>query len=274
MGTIPRPRFSSEEDSVQNARLEVYGQGVVVDGMRLTGRNATIDLVGSHLTLQNMIVDGVNLGTQWYQSALVSRGSDNTLRFSTIAVDPDAPPYTTCIAIDHTDATGRGAALSYYGNILIAPLRVVKQWRDRPVADDISRADYNFYEPYATFNPRDITLSQWRKQGLDAHSKQGDPRFADPDHGNYALASGSKAIGAVPVAALPNSSVDIGLDFFRSPRRRGANVDMGAIEAPEAGVDREAFATIGIALLACGIVAGVFRFAAVRRRRKGLVLES
>jgi hypothetical protein len=217
---------------VQNARVEVYGRNILFDGMRITGPSATLDMSGSDLTFQNMIIDGTNLGSSWYQSAVVSRGTGNILRFSTIAVDPHALPSTTCIAIDRGGASG--AKLSYYGNILLSPGRVVKQWNERPPEADFVEVRDNFYGPRATFNDSDMSLAQWQSSGLDAGSLQGDPMFQDRAHGNYRLRKGSRAIDAVSPISTFSSRRPISEDFYGSPRQQGAAVDMGAVESPAA----------------------------------------
>ncbi len=76
--------------TIQNARLELDGDGLLLDGTTLTGPQASIDLTSSDTTLQNVVIYGSNLAGAWYQTALLSRGNNNTLRFSTIYVDPNA----------------------------------------------------------------------------------------------------------------------------------------------------------------------------------------
>jgi hypothetical protein len=213
---------------VQNARVEVYGRNSVFEGMRITGPLATLDMIGSDLTFQNMIIDGTNLGNSWYQSAIVSRGTGNTLRFSTVAVDPHASPITTCIAVDSKGTPG--AKFSYYGNILLAPGRVVKQWSDHPLGAEFSEVRYNFYSPRARFNDRDINLTQWQAAGFDGGSLQGDPMFQDRTHGDYRLRKGSPAIDAVPPISTFEPRCPISEDFSGGARQEGAAPDMGALE--------------------------------------------
>lgn len=213
---------------VQNARVEVYGRNIVFDGMRITGPHATLDMIGSELTFQNMIIDGTNLGNSWYQSAIVSRGTGNTLRFSTVAVDPHASPVTTCIAIDSKDTTG--AKFSYYGNILLSPGRVVKQWSGHPLTAEFSEVHYNFYGPRARFNDQDMPLDQWRAAGFDVGSLQGDPMFQDRARGDYRLRKGSPAIDAASALSAFESKIPISVDFSGAPRQEGPAADMGALE--------------------------------------------
>jgi hypothetical protein len=248
---------------VQDARVEVYGKNILFDGMRITGASATLDMSGSNLTFQNMIVDGTNLGNSWYQSAIVSRGTENVLRFSTVAVDPLASASTTCIAIDSKNSGASGSRFSYYGNILLSPRRAVKQWDHRPLAADFSEVRYNFYGPRATFTDGDMDLAQWQAAGFDAGSLQGDPMFEDRAHGDYRLRKGSPAMNAAPPLT---SGRPISEDFNRSPRRRGAALDMGAVESPEPEVKPPAAKAVvfGVALFA---LTGALAVALRRRTR-------
>jgi hypothetical protein len=248
---------------VQDARVEVYGKNILFDGMRITGASATLDMSGSNLTFQNMIIDGTNLGYSWYQSAIVSRGTENVLRFSTVIVDPHAPPFTTCIAVDSKNSGASGSRFSFYGNILLSPGRAVKQWYDRPLEADFAEVKNNFYGPRATFTDGDMDLNQWQSAGFDAGSLQGDPMFEDRARGDYRLRKGSPAIGAVP--PLP-SEPPISEDFAGSPRRQGAAIDMGAVESPAADVKPPAARAVvfGLALFALTGALAV----ALRRRRQ------
>jgi hypothetical protein len=216
---------------VQNARVEAYGEGIQFDGMHLVGPRASLDMAGKNLLFQNMIIEGTNLGNDWYQSAIVSRGTGNTLRFSTVFLDPRAPETNTCIAIDSQIAghPSVDAQFSYYGNILFAPRRVLRQWNDHPIEADILRAEYNFFGSKATFDDHDMSFAAWRAHGVDRGSIQGDPKFVDAADGDYRLRPGSRAIDAVFLA--PGSLSGIATDFAGSPRPQGRAFDMGALES-------------------------------------------
>jgi hypothetical protein len=216
---------------VQNARVEAYGEGIQFDGMHLVGPRATLDMAGKDLLFQNMIIEGTNLGYDWYQSAIVSRGTRNTLRFSTVFLDPKAPETNTCIAIDSQSAghPSVDAQFSYYGNIFVAPRRVLKRWNDHPIEADIGRAEYNFYGWKATFDDRDMSFADWRAHGVDRGSIQGNPNFVDAAKGDYRLRRGSRAIGAVFLS--PGSLAGIASDFAGSPRPQGRAFDMGALQS-------------------------------------------
>jgi hypothetical protein len=63
--------------------------------------------------------------------------------------------------------------------------------------DDHFKLDYNLYFRTGGKAPRfpgDLTLAQWQAaRGQDAHSRIADPRFVDPEHGDFRLKPGSPA---------------------------------------------------------------------------------
>ena len=54
--------------------------------------------------------------------------------------------------------------------------------------------------PRQTRRPRGMSLRRWQQRGLDAGSRVGDPKFRDPEHGDFRLAPDSPALalGFVP----------------------------------------------------------------------------
>ncbi|MGI4829554.1 MAG: Ig-like domain repeat protein [Janthinobacterium lividum] len=216
---------------IQNARLELDGDNLLVDGTELTGTQATIDVTSSDTTLQNLVMYGTNLGSAWYQTALLSRGTNNTLRFSTIYMDPGAGS-NTCVAL-----TTAGAEFNMYANALIAPQRVFALWDFNLGGNTIQQAEYNFYAPNTTFasfvggffNWVDVPLSQWQNLGFDSGSKQGNPMFVNASGGDFRLAPGSPLIDSAPLPSSLLSSVPT--DFAGNPRLQGNTFDMGALES-------------------------------------------
>lgn len=215
---------------IQNARLELDGDGLLVDGTELTGPQATIDMTSSDTTLQNLVLYGTNLAGAWYQTALLSRGTNNTLRFSTIYLAPTAG-WETCIAL-----TNANAAFKMYGNALIAPVRVFALWDLGLGLNAVQQSAYNFYAPNTTFasfvgtafNWVDQPLAVWQAIGLDNGSRQGNPLFTDAANGNFLPASGSPLIDAAP---LPSSLLAaVPTDFAGNPRLQGNAFDIGAYE--------------------------------------------
>ena len=54
---------------IQNARIEIYGQGALVDGLHITGALGAVEMYGTNLTVKNMILEGSYLEADGYQSA-------------------------------------------------------------------------------------------------------------------------------------------------------------------------------------------------------------
>ncbi len=216
---------------IQNARLELDGDNLLVDGTELTGPQATVDVTSSDTTLQNLVMYGTNLGSAWYQTALLSRGTNNTLRFSTISMDPAAGT-NTAVAL-----TTANARFNMYGNALIAPQRVFALWDFNLGAGTIQQAAYNFYAPNTTFasfvggafNWVDLPLLQWQTLDFDNNSKQGNPLFVNATGGDFRLAPGSPLIDAAPLPSSLLSSIPT--DFAGNARLQGNAFDIGAFES-------------------------------------------
>ncbi len=216
---------------IQNARLEIDGSGAWVDGVELSGAQATIDVAASNTVLQNLLIHGTNLGSEWYQTAVLARGTNNLLRFSTIVMDPAAGS-NSCIAL-----LSAGANFQMYGNILLAPHRVFALWDEGLNLGTFTFAGFNFYTPGSTFAQFvggafqwvDTAFGQWQANGEDVGSLQGDPRFTDAANGNYRPLAGSPVIDAVPL--VPSTLTTIPTDLAGNVRLQGAAYDMGAYES-------------------------------------------
>ena len=217
--------------SIQNARLEIDGDGVLVDGVEISGAQGSVDLAASDTVLQNMLIHGTNLGGAWYQTAVLSRGTGNTLRFSTIDVDGGAGT-NTCVAT--TNANG---GLRMYANVLLAPHRVFALWDEGLSTATVAQSSYNYYATGRTFASfvggefqwSDLSLAQWQADGFDAGSLNGDPRFVrNAPNADYHPGAGSPLIDA---AQLPGSLLAVvPTDFAGSLRLQGAAFDIGAYE--------------------------------------------
>ena len=226
---------------IQNARLEVYGQSILVDGMHVTGPYGSALMGGTGLTFQNMLLEGSYLEANGYQSAVVSRASGNTLRFSTIVLDSRASGSYACLTLDSdfSGTSSQGAHFQYYGNICISPLTALKQWNLYAATADFAQTQYNLYAPGAAFAQAGsgsfnyLTFNQWQSLGMDTSSRQGDPLFVGAAQGNYNLQPGSPAIDAalLPVSLL-TATPPIPTDQADNPRLQGNAFDIGALESP------------------------------------------
>jgi hypothetical protein len=227
---------------IQNARLEVYGQSILVDGMLITGPYESVLMGGTNLTFQNMLLEGSYLEADGYQSAVVSQASGNTLRFSTIVLDSRAAGSYSCLTLDSNFAgtSSQGAHFQYYGNICVSPLTALKQWDYYSAAADFAQTQYNLYAPNAVFAQAgsgggfsSLTFSQWQGLGMDTTSLQGNPMFVGPAQGNYNLQPGSPAIDAalLPVSLL-TANPPIPTDQAGNPRLEGSAFDIGALAYP------------------------------------------
>jgi hypothetical protein len=228
---------------IQNARLELEGVNILADGVELSGPLASIDVNGSNTVMQNMLIHGTNMGSAWYQTAILSRGTNNTLRFSTIDMDP-ASGSNTCIAT--TNAIG---SFHSYGNILLAPQRIFALWDQYLSAATINESGFNFFTPGSTFASfvggpfqwSDQSFAQWQAAGFDGGSIQGDPKFVSASDGNFHPLLGSPVIDA---ALLPSSLVaDVPTDFEGNVRLQGQAFDMGAFEGANTAVPAAATTT-------------------------------
>ena len=108
---------------LEDNRLELYGKGIRVSGLRVTGPQGTVDVSASGCVLEGLIITGTDLGTAWYRTAVLSRGPGNTGRGCRILLAPDAPGFDTCLAV--ADA---GTGFRYDDNVLAANGPAFKNW--------------------------------------------------------------------------------------------------------------------------------------------------
>jgi hypothetical protein len=103
---------------LQNNQLYMEGTGILVDGLHMQGpgatasndATATINMTSSNSTLQNILMDKVNVGYWLYQAAVQNNGANNVIRFNTFVNDANSG-----------DAVIKniGSNLSLYGNIIV-----------------------------------------------------------------------------------------------------------------------------------------------------------
>jgi hypothetical protein len=204
-----------------NGSIENWGEGVLIDGVTLKD-NATIDLWAGNGIIQNCVadLDPAGDGPTGFKSAILCRegANRNIIRFNTLSTKGFIG------VVLHKP----GSQTQMYGNIFAGANKAFAQW-DGPgvTAAELAYCDYNFYPPAATFqvNWTDQNLAAWQGLGFDANALSGDPKFADPARGDYALRQDSPAIGAakVEVAQVPGAD-------FSGTARSSAAADMGAHE--------------------------------------------
>ena len=115
---------------LENSRLELYGQEILIDGLHMKGTQSTVDISASRCVLQNMSIVGTNLGTAWYQTAVFSRQPQNTVRFCKITLSRSSPDFNTCLAVGENSTN-----FSYYGNTLISNGEPFKNWGNSSVLE-------------------------------------------------------------------------------------------------------------------------------------------
>ena len=211
---------------VENAPLEVFASNILVDGLTITGQNGLIDNYGSNNVFQNiklLNINPQNSGPTGFNSAIALRGGaiGNTIRFSTIVLDPAANGSVSCITMN-----GKGMMTKWYGNIMMCNNRVALNWAGSIDTSDANQVDYNFYNSNATFN--DIPFTQYQP-GIDSHSLFGDPKFVNAAAGDYRLQVSSPVIDRANLSQALLSQVPV--DAAGSPRLQGTTFDMGALES-------------------------------------------
>jgi hypothetical protein len=217
----PDARILVRGGLIEDARLVMQGRGIEIDGLRMTGPRATIDISGTGHLLQNLVITGTLTHGWDKDTAILCRSPGNTVRFSTIVTAAEAGGAQSCIA-----TTAAGNAPACFADILIANGAVLD------FADAPSACDHNLYRTGAVFaagGRKD--LAAWRKLGFDANAViADDPRFVAPAAGDWRLQEGSPALGAaaLPAARLPAHDAD------GTPRPQGKAADIGAYERPAA----------------------------------------
>lgn len=217
-GEAPNAKVRIEGGLLTDNRLTVDGTGIVIDGLRITGAQATIDLMGKDHLLQNLVMQGTNLGSQWFQTAILARGPGMTLRFSTIVMADDAPDYNSCLAL----ADGANG-FQCYGNVLWSRGKSIRTWNG--AHERFAVCDFNAYQPEVRFNDKD--LGTWRKHDRDVRSLTApDLRFANAKGGDFTLTKASPLIDRVEVPDAPAN------DAIGTRRPQGKRLDLGAFELP------------------------------------------
>jgi len=77
---------------LQNNQLFMQGTGLVVDGLHISGSGntstndatGTIDMECTNSTVQNVLMENINMGFWLYSTAIQNNGNNNTIRFNTL----------------------------------------------------------------------------------------------------------------------------------------------------------------------------------------------
>jgi hypothetical protein len=217
-GEAPTAKVRIEGGLLTDNRLAVDGTGIVIDGLRLTGTQATIDLMGKDHVLQNLVMQGTNLGSAWFQTAILARGPGMTLRFSTIVMADDAPDYNSCLAL--ADAA---AGFQCYGNVLWSTGKAIRVWNG--AHERFAACDFNAFRPEVRIG--DEELAAWRKHDRDVHSlTAADLRFTNAKGGDFTLQKNSPLIDRAEAPEAPAT------DAVGTRRPQGKRLDLGAFELP------------------------------------------
>jgi hypothetical protein len=242
----PYPQLVEIEGGhLDNAGITLNGNGVRVNGVRLTGEDAFLSISGKNNLIQNSLIAGAK-PRSGYQAAIVDQGTGNTLQFNTVVLDPTTPENSTALAIQNPSVDTK-----VLGNIFDVPGGAVRKWFFESSLVD---SEYNLYSPDAYFFDYSIkeTLASWIGQGMDIHGLLADPTFIDALNGDYSLAPNSPALDRILAAISGDMPAS---DFAGGERPLGEGYDAGAFEAvPEPG-------TVGVLVAGAGIVG------CMRRRR-------
>ena len=176
----------------ENASIENFGVGVLIDGVTLLDSSA-IDQWGSNGTIQNCVASltPTGGGPTGYGTAIVCRDktTGNVIRFNTLVTKTFAG----------LTLAGGNAAVHVYGNIFDTSGNAIVTASGPLTAADVARADYNFYAGGATIGGQSLDAA--RAHGFESHSLGGDPRFVDPAKRDFRLKPTSPCAGAAEVKA-------------------------------------------------------------------------
>jgi hypothetical protein len=174
----------------ENASIENFGAGLLVDGVTLLDSSA-IDQWGSQATIQNCTarLKPVGHGPTGYAAAIVLRDKarGNVIRFNTLLTGPFAG-----IAL-----VGEDSATRCYGNIFLPDAAAIAKPSGNLGSGDLSACDSNFYSPGVRFAGK--SLKEWQLAGFDEHSQMGDPKFKEQGDRDLSLKPDSPCRNAAKI---------------------------------------------------------------------------
>lgn len=157
---------------VDDGRITLFGDDILVDGLRVTGKRSMIGIEGRNNLVQNVVMTGANPDHSQY-AAIYDKGLGNVIRFNTVILDPNAPNVAAAIAVTNPQSDTR-----IERNILIANDIVLRQWFR---GDRAWTSDYNLLPVDIGVGLELIWVSfpQWQSLGQDLHSVLVDGMFVD-----------------------------------------------------------------------------------------------
>ena len=168
---------------VEDARVDLYGNHINLDGLTLTGGgDGSVNVGGTGDTVQNCVVADAG------QSTIHDAGTGTKILFNTLVLKGDDPAI-------HLDARSSGATVR--GNLIAGTNHPLKVDGTGPFT-----ADHNLYAgtPVFVVDGKDVDLAGWQRAGHDAGSRAvADAGLLNPADGNYAPGPTSPAQRFVPV---------------------------------------------------------------------------
>jgi hypothetical protein len=178
-----------EGGSIDNAALDLYGNNITVDGVKITGPYGAIGISGQNNLIQNNLLVGRQ--PNWWggqKAAIVEGGTDNIIRFNTIILGPVEGPGGGAIAITNSNSNSE-----IYANAFADPHAIVFFGPPAPIRshDNLFAPNSEFWRVYSSGFVEIKTLAQWQAMGYDLNSDKvllGDANFDGKiDQEDYAL---------------------------------------------------------------------------------------
>jgi hypothetical protein len=228
----------------QVSGFSLNGDNVLIDGVKVTGPQALVEVNGNNNILQNMFLDITSL--DFKRIAFAVFGDDNVIRFNTMILDPSVSTTSSSPIGLYVAPTGKA---DFYGNVLQNfPV-------DLQVDGELGIFEMNAYDEgvFRRSSGPVQTLAEWMANGFEQDSVEGPLSFVDSLGDDYRLEPGQPAYHLIPSNFVNRPLVD----YLGQPISAHLPIDPGAFQSvvvPEAST----WVLVGSGLL---ILAGA------RRRR-------
>ena len=168
----PDTRINIKGGSIENAPVDVYGGGVRIDGLRITGKAGNISLNGSGNVVQNVDIDGY--APFFYHNrngAIIDSAGGNIVRYNRIRLDPEWLAPRGAIAL----LDGASGSL-FEGNVFLDPDAFMIFNENSTFLSDknVFVPGSRFTEILTTGGIRTVDLATWQSYGYDLHSRVGE----------------------------------------------------------------------------------------------------